>query len=145
MRYTIAWSAIAFAGVHSSQMVAPQVTVQIPISIASRILATTMVIACHARFHKCTSFRMGQQLASQRISERKVAHSALSIARQVSRGAATTLALGHSCAGCRRNACSISAADIPVGVHLRFSRWAKSGAWERVFRHLAQTPTTNMQ
>ena len=24
-----------------------------------------------------------------------------------------------------------------IKVHLRFSRWAKSGVWERVFRHLA--------
>ncbi len=24
-----------------------------------------------------------------------------------------------------------------VAVHRRFSRWAKSGAWERVFEHLA--------
>ena len=24
-----------------------------------------------------------------------------------------------------------------VAVHLRFSRWAKSGVWERVFQHLA--------
>ena len=25
----------------------------------------------------------------------------------------------------------------PIKVHTRFSRWAKSGVWERVFRHLA--------
>jgi transposase len=24
-----------------------------------------------------------------------------------------------------------------IKVHLRFSRWAKSGVWERIFRHLA--------
>jgi transposase len=33
--------------------------------------------------------------------------------------------------------------DDGTKVHLRFSRWAKSGVWERVFQHLAQTPTTN--
>ncbi len=25
-------------------------------------------------------------------------------------------------------------------VHTRFARWAKAGAWERVFRHLARAP-----
>ena len=25
----------------------------------------------------------------------------------------------------------------PIKVHTRFSRWAKSGVWERVFEHLA--------
>ena len=25
----------------------------------------------------------------------------------------------------------------PIKVHTRFSRWAKSGVWERIFRHLA--------
>jgi transposase len=25
----------------------------------------------------------------------------------------------------------------PIKVHTRFSRWAKSGVWERVFKHLA--------
>ena len=28
-------------------------------------------------------------------------------------------------------------------VHLRFSRWAKSGVWERVFRHLAADADTH--
>jgi transposase len=25
----------------------------------------------------------------------------------------------------------------PIKIHTRFSRWAKSGVWERIFRHLA--------
>jgi transposase len=25
----------------------------------------------------------------------------------------------------------------PIKIHTRFSRWAKSGVWERVFKHLA--------
>jgi len=25
----------------------------------------------------------------------------------------------------------------PIKVHMRFSRWAKSGVWERIFQHLA--------
>ena len=28
-------------------------------------------------------------------------------------------------------------------VHLRFSHWAKSGVWERMFQHLAADATTN--
>ena len=30
-------------------------------------------------------------------------------------------------------------------VHQRFSRWAKSGVWEKVFLHLSATPTMNMR
>jgi transposase len=29
--------------------------------------------------------------------------------------------------------------------HRRFSRWSKSGVWERVFKHLAADATTNMR